>query len=108
MAHSIADADFQKEVLESPVPVLVDFWAPWCGPCKVMSPILEELGAEYGETKLKVVKLNVDENQAVPGQYNIMSLPTFFIFKGGQPVSSFIGSRSKEDLKREVEKIIAA
>jgi len=105
MPSAISDADFQKEVLESPLPVLVDFWAPWCGPCKAMNPILEELDKEY-TGKVKFVKINVDENIDVPGTFNVMSIPTFVLFKGGQPVSSFIGGRTKEDVKKELDKVL--
>ena len=107
MSQSISDSQFETEVLKSPLPVLIDFWAPWCGPCKAMNPILEELSAEY-EGKLKIIKMNVDENMDVPGQFNIMSIPTFMIFKGGHAVGSVIGARPKADMKREIDKALAA
>ena len=105
MSHPISDTDFDKEVLKSPIPVMVDFWAPWCGPCKAMIPIVDELSKEY-EGKAKIVKMNVDENIEVPGKFGVMSIPTFIIFKGGNPVATFVGSKSKEDVKKELDKTI--
>ena len=107
MSHqSVTDADFDAEVLRSDVPVLVDFWAPWCGPCKAMNPILEELEAAYAG-KVKVVKMNVDENIDVPNKHNVMSIPTFIIFKGGEMVTQFIGARSKGDMQKELDSAIS-
>jgi len=106
MAASVTDATFRTEVLESPLPVLVDFWAPWCGPCKMMAPVVDELALEY-EGKVKIMKVNVDENPETPSQFNIMSIPTFILFKGGKPVSSFIGAKPKESVKQEIDRSIA-
>lgn len=107
MSFSTSDATFDSDVLKSPLPVLVDFWAPWCGPCKAMLPIVEELEKEY-EGKVNIVKMNVDEHTVVPGNYNVMSIPTFMIFKGGKVLSQFVGGRSKSDMKRELDAAIAA
>ena len=105
MAHTVTDTDFDAEVLKSDIPVLVDFWAPWCGPCKAMIPIVDELSTEY-EGKVKVVKMNVDENTEVPGKHGVMSIPTFIIFKGGEAVTTFVGAKSKEDVKKELDAVI--
>lgn len=99
------DKNFREEVLKSELPVLVDFWAPWCGPCKIVGPIVEELAIEYAG-KLKVGKLNVDDNQQTAGQYGIMSIPTLAFFKKGQVVKTIIGAQGKDALKRAVEEII--
>lgn len=107
MATAITDAQFDAEVLKSSTPVLVDFWAPWCGPCKAMLPVIEELTAEYGD-KVKVMKMNVDENNEVPGQYGVMSIPTFLFVKDGKVVHQFVGTKSKADMKKEIDKMLAA
>ena len=98
------DANFEAEVLKSPIPVFVDFWAPWCGPCQMMGPMVEELADEYDSAKVKIGKLNVDDNQAVAGQYQVMSIPTFLVFKNGQAVDKLIGGVQKEKLKQMIEK----
>lgn len=107
MSTPITDATFESEVLKSSIPVFVDFWAPWCGPCKAMLPIVDELTQKY-DGKVKVVKMNVDENQDVPGKYNVMSIPTFLIVKGGEVVDSFVGARSKEEISTKLDSAIAA
>lgn len=105
MANPITDADFEKDVLKSPIPVLVDFWAPWCGPCKQMNPIIEELTKEY-EGKVRVYKMNVDENIETPGKYSVMSIPTFILFKKGDIAAQFVGTKSKEDFKKEIDAVL--
>ena len=105
MATPLLDADFEKEVLQSTVPVLVDFWAPWCGPCKSMLPVMEELGTAC-EGKAKIVKMNVDENTETPAKYNVMSIPTFILFKDGKAVKNFVGVRSLEDIKKEIDAVM--
>ncbi len=107
MAKAITDAEFQTEVEQSTVPVVMDFWAPWCGPCKMMNPIVEELSAEYGD-RVKFVKMNVDENGEVASKFNVLSIPTFVIFVGGEAKRSFVGARSKEDMKKEIEDAMTA
>jgi len=107
MAQPVSDADFESQVLKADVPVVMDFWAPWCGPCKSMLPVVEELTAEYGD-KVKFVKMNVDENIDIPSKFEVMSIPTFIIFKNGEAKRTFIGAKSKEDMKNEIELAIAA
>ncbi len=104
---NITDANFEEEVLKSEVPVLLDFWAPWCGPCQMMGPIIEELAAEYEAGKVKIAKLNVDENPATAGKYQVMSIPTFILFKGGEAADKMTGGIPKEKLKDFVDKGIA-
>lgn len=93
--------NFDSEVIKSDKPVLVDFWAPWCGPCRMMAPIVEELATEL-EGKVKIAKINVDESQNIAGQYNILSIPTFLIFKNGMVADQMVGGLSKETLKEKL------
>ena len=102
---TLTDQNFEAEVLKSDKPVMVDFWAAWCQPCKVVSPIVDDLAHEYSG-KVKVGKLNVDEN-SVAGNYNVMSIPTLMIFKEGKPVKSVIGARPKEDFKKALDEVLA-
>lgn len=106
MPHTIMDADFDAEVIKSDIPVLIDFWAPWCGPCKTMLPVMDELEKEYAG-KVKLVKMNVDENPDVPNSHNVMSIPTFIIYKGGKVASQFVGARSKTDMQKELDAILS-
>ncbi|MBI3619241.1 thioredoxin [Candidatus Peregrinibacteria bacterium] len=106
MPIAVTDAEFPKEVLEATSPVVVDFWAPWCGPCKAMLPVIEETAGEYGD-KVKFVKMNVDENADVPGQFGVMSIPTFIVFKNGKAVKTFVGAKTKEDFEKEIDSAIA-
>lgn len=100
------DATFDADVLQSPIPVLLDFWAEWCGPCRMQNPILEELIKTY-EGKITVAKLNVDENPQVAMKYGIMSIPTLLLFKGGQVMKQMVGVQSKDKLAEEFNKVIS-
>ncbi len=102
---TFTDADFQANVLNSDKPVVVDFWAPWCTPCKMVTPIIEELAKEY-DGKVSVGKMNVDENQQTAGTYGVMSIPTVMVFKGGKPVQAIVGAQSKAAYKSEIDKAL--
>ncbi len=104
---TFTDQNFQKEVLKDEMPVVVDFWAPWCGPCRLVGPAIEELAKEYAG-KVKVGKMNVDENQETAGTFGIMSIPTVMVFKGGQPVKATVGAQSKDAYKKMIEEAISA
>jgi len=102
----VTDSNFQAEVIESEVPVLVDFWAPWCGPCRRVSPVVEEIAQERGE-QLKVVKLNIDENQDTAIQYGVMSIPTLILFRNGEVAKTVIGAYPKRKLEEQLEPALA-
>jgi thioredoxin 1 len=104
--NEVNDTNFQAEVLESDRPVLVDFWAPWCGPCRVVAPVLEEIASERPD--LRIVKLNIDENQQTAASFQVLSIPTMILFKGGQPVKTVIGAYPKKRLEQELEPALTA
>ena len=101
----VTDGNFKAEVLDSETPVLVDFWAPWCGPCRVVHPILEEMANERDD--VKIVSLNVDENQDTASAYDVLSIPTMILFKGGEPAKKIIGAYPKKRLEAELEPVLA-
>ena len=101
----VTDATFENEVLKSTTPVLVDFWAEWCGPCKAIAPIVKEIADDNGD-KLKVVKINIDDSPQTPGTYGIRSIPTILMFKDGQVVSQLSGARPKGDFEELVEGVL--
>ncbi len=100
------DQNFDNEVIKSPQPVLVDFWAPWCGPCKIQDPIIEEITRDYKNKPIKIGKLNVEENPQTASKFQIMSIPTLVIFKNGKPIQQMIGVQDKNTLKKKLNQII--
>ena len=101
----ISDSNFESEVVNSDLPVLIDFWAPWCGPCRAIAPLVEEISSSYAG-KIKVGKMNVDENQSTTMKFGIRSIPTLIMFKGGEAVDQIIGAVPKGEIERVVEKTI--
>lgn len=104
---TVSDQEFQNSVLEATTPVVVDFWAPWCGPCRMVSPIVEELSTEYGE-KVRFAKMNTDDNEVTATQFGIWSIPTLIIFKDGKEINRLVGFAPKEQLKRQIDRSLAS
>lgn len=105
MAMQVNDKNFEDEVLQSDIPVLVDFWAPWCGPCRAIGPVIDELAEEYAE-RVKIVKMNVDDSSAIPGKYSIRAIPTLILFKGGEIVDQVTGAVAKSNLEQMMSKVL--
>jgi thioredoxin 1 len=103
--NAVSDATFESEVLKSPVPVLIDFWAPWCGPCKAIAPIVDELAGEYAG-KLKIVKMNVDENPRTPAQYGVRGIPNLILFKDGTVQQQIVGAVPKAHLVKAITTVV--
>ena len=105
LTPKVTDSTFDSDVIKSNVPVLVDFWAEWCGPCRMLAPVLEEVAPGY-EGKLKIVKLNVDENPDAGARYGVMSIPTMIIFKGGKEIDRVVGAVSKNEVQNRINRIL--
>lgn len=103
--REISDGDFENEILQSAVPALVDFWAPWCGPCKSIAPVIEEIAKEF-DGKIKVAKLNVDDNPRTPTNYNVRGIPNLIFFKGGKVVEQIVGAVPKDQLINAIKKVL--
>ncbi len=104
-AKAVTDGEFKTEVLDYSIPVLVDFWATWCGPCQVMGPVIDALAGEY-EGKVKIMKLNVDENPQTPAQYGVRGIPTLIIFKGGSESQRIVGAQPKNNVDAALKKVL--
>ena len=102
----LSEDNFEQEVMKSPIPVLVDLWAAWCGPCRVIAPVVEELAGTY-QGKIKMSKLNVDDHPQIAAQHRIMNIPTLLLFKGGQEVDRIVGVQPKEELVRRIEQVLS-
>jgi thioredoxin 1 len=107
MIGDVTDGDFEERVLGSEIPVLVDFWAEWCVPCHMVSPVVEEIGRDKGET-LQVAKLNIDDNPEVTRRFGVMSIPTLMLFKGGKEIARVVGARGKDALLKEIDPHVTA
>jgi len=103
---NLTDKNFKEEVLETKTPVLVDFWASWCGPCKIQEPIIDQLAEEYDGKDIKIAKLNVEENPQTPSQFQVMSVPTLILFNGGNPIDTMMGVTEFDVLKKKIDNII--
>ncbi len=106
MIKEINESNFEQEVLNSKVPVLVDFWAEWCGPCRMLAPIIEQLSKLYSEQQIKICKINVDENPKIAAKYAIMAIPTVIIFKDGKPFEQITGVRPKSDFEKMIKNVL--
>ncbi|MCX7910723.1 MAG: thioredoxin [Endomicrobia bacterium] len=106
MVKDINEQEFEQEVLNSKIPVFVDFWAEWCGPCRMLSPIIEELSKMYQENQIKIFKVNVDSNPKLAAKYGIMAIPTIIIFKDGKPFEQTSGVKSKQELQKMIERAL--
>ena len=104
--HYVSDGNFETEVLQSSVPVLVDYWAEWCGPCKMIAPILDEIAQEY-DGRLRIGKVNIDDQQNLASQHGIRAIPTLLVFKNGEVADQIVGLRSKRDLKSNLDRLVA-
>lgn len=104
---TVTDLNFDSEVTKSDTPVVVDFWAPWCAPCRIVTPIIDELAKDY-EGKVKVGKMNVDDNPQTASQFGVMSIPTIIVFKKGKPVKSIIGAQGKDSYKRAIDEALVS